>query len=459
MRTILAAVSVALLLSSSLIAEDEQTPDLFKLGKPGLDLDLNLGGGKTKLPGNQSEPEFTTALEAPENPKAGDIVTLKLQLTIPPGSHSYSQSPKFSGRTVITLSEVSGAVPVDEEFLPDHSPKTVFEPLFEQEVEKFKEEVTWSRKYRILSNKSNVKFSGKIRYQVCNDQNCIPYSQQIEPSLAVDALPASLDLVSYSLHGRPTVLGKPGPSVITISLSPIDASPGEEVTMSVRLDLDEGWHAYAQSQEEGPGGTPTEFLLESFQGLIALDDDFVANVTPVIKQSEPAKGITIEQHLIDHSVTWTRKFLVDESADQNGFGLQGAILYQTCTDQKCLPPQEQRFALGQLSAAQPISQLKLSKPIELNEFELEEESAGLGWFLIYAFLGGLILNVMPCVLPVLAIKILSFVKQAGEDRGRIFQLNLAYSIGVIAVFLCLASLAAFLEMGRSSTFPWRAWCL
>ena len=62
---------------------------------------------------------------------------------------------------------------------------------------------------------------------------------------------------------------------------------------------------------------------------------------------------------------------------------------------------------------------------------------------MFAFLGGLILNVMPCVLPVIAIKVLSFVQQAGEDRGRIFLLNATYSLGVISVFMLLATLAAF----------------
>ena len=50
---------------------------------------------------------------------------------------------------------------------------------------------------------------------------------------------------------------------------------------------------------------------------------------------------------------------------------------------------------------------------------------------------------MPCVLPVIAIKVLSFVQQAGEDRGRIFLLNATYSLGVISVFMLLATLAAF----------------
>ncbi len=65
-----------------------------------------------------------------------------------------------------------------------------------------------------------------------------------------------------------------------------------------------------------------------------------------------------------------------------------------------------------------------------------------------AFLGGLIMNVMPCVLPVIAIKVLSFVQQAGENRSRILALNVAYAIGVIVVFLGL---------GPWRPLPDRAW--
>jgi thiol:disulfide interchange protein DsbD len=58
-----------------------------------------------------------------------------------------------------------------------------------------------------------------------------------------------------------------------------------------------------------------------------------------------------------------------------------------------------------------------------------------------AFIGGLILNIMPCVLPVLALKILGFVRQAGSDPGRVRKLGLIYGAGVITSFLVLAGVA------------------
>ena len=58
--------------------------------------------------------------------------------------------------------------------------------------------------------------------------------------------------------------------------------------------------------------------------------------------------------------------------------------------------------------------------------------------LLYAFLGGLILNVMPCVLPVIALKILGFVSQAKDEPAQVRKLGLVYTAGVLASFLALA---------------------
>ena len=60
--------------------------------------------------------------------------------------------------------------------------------------------------------------------------------------------------------------------------------------------------------------------------------------------------------------------------------------------------------------------------------------------LLYAFVGGLILNVMPCVLPVIALKILGFVGQAKDEPRQVRKLGLIYALGVLVSFLVLAAL-------------------
>ncbi|MCF7668163.1 MAG: thioredoxin family protein [Verrucomicrobia bacterium] len=64
---------------------------------------------------------------------------------------------------------------------------------------------------------------------------------------------------------------------------------------------------------------------------------------------------------------------------------------------------------------------------------------GLFWYYIgLAFLGGIILNVMPCVLPVIAIKILGFVQESRSNPRRVKMLGLVYGAGVLASFVVLA---------------------
>jgi thiol:disulfide interchange protein DsbD len=62
-----------------------------------------------------------------------------------------------------------------------------------------------------------------------------------------------------------------------------------------------------------------------------------------------------------------------------------------------------------------------------------------------AFLGGLILNLMPCVFPVLGLKILGFVHQAGQARAKIVAHGLVFTLGVLLSFWVLAGALAVLR--------------
>ena len=73
----------------------------------------------------------------------------------------------------------------------------------------------------------------------------------------------------------------------------------------------------------------------------------------------------------------------------------------------------------------------------------------LSW-LIRGFLGGLLLNLMPCVLPVISLKIFGFVRQAGESRDRVFKLGLAFCAGVFGFFLVLALVVLGLASANKS---------
>ncbi len=75
----------------------------------------------------------------------------------------------------------------------------------------------------------------------------------------------------------------------------------------------------------------------------------------------------------------------------------------------------------------------------------EQEISGFGVALIFALIGGIILNLMPCVLPVISVKILSFVQMAGNKRGLIFRHGLYFTFGVLVSFWVLAGLLLMLQ--------------
>ena len=94
----------------------------------------------------------------------------------------------------------------------------------------------------------------------------------------------------------------------------------------------------------------------------------------------------------------------------------------------------------------PITESAVPKAgIPSAKFSLAELVPMLG----LAFLGGVILNIMPCVLPVLALKILGFVRQAGSDPRQVRNLGLVYGLGVLTSFACLGAAALAVQAAGS----------
>ena len=76
----------------------------------------------------------------------------------------------------------------------------------------------------------------------------------------------------------------------------------------------------------------------------------------------------------------------------------------------------------------------------------ESTSGAIIYFALMAFIGGLILNIMPCVLPVISLKLFGLIRHSGEGRMSIFKHNLTYSLGVMLTFLALAGIVSAFKM-------------
>jgi len=126
-----------------------------------------------------------------------------------------------------------------------------------------------------------------------------------------------------------------------------------------------------------------------------------------------------------------------ESADKNLLSMQGLIVFAQHENAN------DRIAWQIVSPS--ISSATTSAPVR-----------GTITFLFFGFIGGLILNLMPCVLPVISLKIFGFIQQAGQSRQKILRSGLAFIAGIFVWFIGLALLLIGLKAaGREITWAFQ----
>ncbi|MFM9963447.1 MAG: protein-disulfide reductase DsbD family protein [Planctomycetaceae bacterium] len=432
--------------------------------------------------------------------KAGEIFLLSISLKIPPGGYTYSTDPLFDGGTRIKLIEAGGLEPVDDKFSSDHAPKIEYQAVFGQNVEKFKDAVTWTRRFRMKADakRSDVRIISQVRFQICDSLNCKSFNEafvvhadgaaEVIDSTAPATLAAFISRVAPPATAEiPTVDPKPesvaaeqietkpfelmivpksgkssDPIALRFRLSPENAQPGESTLLSITMELDSDWHTFALDQNPENTGLPTQIEITAPHGLKLAEKTFSPSLAPETVRASSGK----EQRVHHKQITWTMPLTVEQA----NYGVSGTITYQLCREKNCRFPNTVAFELGHVIKAVVIDKPEKTETVVLipppttdddgapnldgQEFMPRKQTGSLALYLVYAFLGGLILNVMPCVLPVIAIKVLSFVQQSGQSRGRILLLNLTYSLGVLTVFLVLAGFAVAAKVGLIKQFGW-----
>jgi len=389
----------------------------------------------------------------PKTAKAGDVVTLSVTVAVPGDSYTYSTNPSGLGATRIEISDAKGLEPVGD-FEADHQPKIITDETTGKPVEKFEHGVTWLRQYKMTAERpEDVHVAGLIDLRYCNSKGCRIFTQKFTAGLVRNTA-ASGDAAGVPASNLSQVVtpksfgGQSGHVKLNFLLSPPDPKPGDDVTLGVTMSLDPDWHTYSTTQKEAIGSTTTTITLESTKGLRPIGEIFKPNRAPTVTAKS---GANLDpKEVYTGEVTWTRRFKFEPAADGKGFGVSGKIHYGVCNEAMCLPPQTVKFQLGDVKGAGTPPAPLPDDGLTFSNGALVNESGTLPFYLLGAFLGGMLLNVMPCVLPVLAIKVLSFVQQAGESRWRIFLLNLAYAGGVLTVFLLLETLAVGTRLGLSS---------
>lgn len=245
--------------------------------------------------------------------------------------------------------------------------------------------------------------------------------------------------------------------------------------LTIRTTVAKGWHIYTPTQ--GAGGMPTSFKL-NVEGA----DAKVGEVKLATQWTEVNDVLESKLEELFGDVDWVAPVYASDDAELSAIKISGTVKALACSegDGGSCVPQEETFTaafdtegnateivaaaerLAGNSATETNSEEittakkeettddKNTETAQKNPAEIVVKTSSQGFFvlLLTAFFGGLILNVTPCVLPVVGLKILSFFEQAGRSRASAFMLNAWYTLGVLIVFGVLA----FASMGLSFLF-------
>ena len=216
--------------------------------------------------------------------------------------------------------------------------------------------------------------------------------------------------------------------------------------LSITITIPGQWHVNANKVTD-------EFLKPSSIVAKAAGIEFAEAIWP-----EPIKEYNeaLELEILTFRGTFTVDIPVKgvSGADYDSLGTEVTFHYQACDNSICLAPASKTIRLDEKTAGISGDNNTKKNDTEIGGVEspspIADNRAGTTLLLLFAFLGGIILNLMPCVLPVLSLKLFSLIKQAGESRGRLLALGGATTAGILCSFWVLAAVVAAVKAGGGS---------
>ena len=296
-------------------------------------------------------------------------------------------------------------------------------------------------------------------------------------------------LVSPALAMNQIQLDSKPPIKIDVKTYSSKAAAGWEVWVAVNIVLDPGWHIYGNPKGPGPG-LPTLLEVTSLPAEVEAD---AARYLPAAKLVEPELAPE-EWVWVYHNKTTIYMRLstaTDLSSQEHQVRLH--LQLALCREGVCMPYKTGLIvplSVAISPAAEPSIPRWLLKEIQLSHVgevksraqaasrrtvtpeasqgplaKLEEipalnprpvlpglEVGSIIKAALFALLAGFILNFMPCVLPVVSLKVLGFVQQSQESGRRVAYMGLSFAAGIFVVFLVLAALASFAGYGWGELF-------
>ncbi|MES2735493.1 MAG: thioredoxin family protein [Verrucomicrobiota bacterium] len=233
------------------------------------------------------------------------------------------------------------------------------------------------------------------------------------------------------------------------------AAPGESFRIAVKLEHQPHWHTYGKVLPADVIGKPTTLKW-------TLPDGWTVEELPWPDTHEVPSTDGKTSQGYDGTVYLPAKITPNGKSGNVG-EISVKVDALVCDPQNCMPAKPEAKltvaladkaeadpamaeVFGKMASAPASGAAEAKTPATVAKAP-ERSFAG---YLLFAFVGGLILNVMPCVFPVLGIKIMSVVQQAGEDKRQVLMHGLAYTFGVLICFWALGGLV--ISLGKAWGF-------
>lgn len=260
--------------------------------------------------------------------------------------------------------------------------------------------------------------------------------------------------------------GAPAKDVVTLKTAwSVDrAHPGEPVALAIVIDIKDGFHINADASQVQPfedfNPYPTKVEVVSASEGVTIETARFPQAKPIKVSYSSGPLMSFEGRTIIYL-----PMKLDQQRKPGSIGLEIQVEYQACSDRYCLFPQKQLLKETLLTVESGVATSKINEDLFAALFSGEmgspagqvnfdlfgwqfsiNASSGIGLMavLLTAALGGLLLNLTPCVLPLIPIKIIS-LSHVAQDRKKCFFLGLAMSMGVLAFWTGLGILIAVIS--------------